>query len=268
MQPRRGALTVAVAVVLAALAWPGVAAGATQKSVSLFPPDLWVTVVWGAAASVVVMVIAIAWCMSPTNRTSWQWSGAVSTASAWDFKDSWVTNLTALATVLTGVFTATSATDFLTTAAYKDSFGVMSLLFGAVAVMAPVVYGIFSKPSAHAKPAPTTDRETDRTEDASASDPAAGASSPQGGGSAKGSPTGTPVGLVLANVVSLVATFGLLADIGLFATYTTATDTEVHWFLGGLALAALLIAAYAVRSTKLMICTSTSLVSSNASGTL
>jgi len=134
--------------------------------------------------------------------------------SAWDAKDSWVTNLTAVGTVLTGIFTQSAISTFVP-GVERDGFTVMSLLFGGAAVMGPVVYGAFAR-----RPLP-------------------GATTP----------TGTRLGFLAASVVTLFAAFGLLSDLGLLMSDSVATAAEKGLIDAGLALAAVLIGCYAIRST-------------------
>jgi hypothetical protein len=181
----------------------------------VLPTNLWVAPLAGGVVALVAVLVATA--LSGSLHAS-GWRTPVLSASAWDFQDSWVTNLTALGGTLTAVFSATALGSFFHNT-NTDGFTVVSLLFGGATIMGPLVYGAFS-----CKPTSSTSQ-----------------------------PTGTRAGAVLASVVTLFAVFGLLANVGQLISYTIATSTEkvlVYVALGG---SALVVAIYAVRSIDAMV---------------
>lgn len=253
-----------VAVALAVLAAPAGAwaqGSSSGTAVLPLPADLWVSAAAGGGAAVIVVVLgAVVAGVRPGSLRA-----PVREAPAWDFKDSWVTNLTALGTVLTGVFTQSAISSFVPNV-NKDGFTIMSLLFGGAALMGPVVYGAFaSKTSVPAAPAPAGVPPPAR---------APAGSAPAGGPSASKGPAGTRAGLLLTDLVTLFATYGLLADIGLLVSNSVATRLDQVLVDIGLALSGLVVAVYAIRSTKVMVevpaaaARSTSLLSARLAGTL
>lgn len=224
---------VAAGVAFAVLGVSGVASAATPV-----PPGSFYSLLWVAPAAGGVFALAVV-ILAARHSHSWRWSTRamrVRSVSAWDFKDSWVTNLTALGTVLTAIFTQSSATDFLVNSPDKDGFTVMSLLFGGAAVMAPIIYGTF--PPLECK-----------------------------GGIGDAPPTGSRQGLLLATMATLFATFGLLSNIGLFVSDTRSTFTEQVLIYIGLGVSAIIVALYAIRSTTAMV-SGRSLVTDNPAGAL
>jgi hypothetical protein len=196
------------------VAWASSSGASTPKLV--LPTDLWISPLAGGASALAVLAISLA--ISKPWKKPGGWTAAVPTTSAWDGKDSWVTNVTAVGTALTAVFSATAISTFLGNTD-SDGFTVVSLLLGGVVVMGPVVYGAFSKKPKNATSAPN----------------------------------GSRVGLLLANLVTLLATFGLMAEIGHLVSYSTAQRVDKNLVYAALAAAAVVITIYAVRSTNAMI---------------
>jgi hypothetical protein len=69
----------------------------------------------------------------------------VETATAWSFKDSWATNLTAIGAVFGTVLSATGVLDELLPGFELTSFTAMNLVFGAIVVLAPLVYAALGR---------------------------------------------------------------------------------------------------------------------------
>jgi hypothetical protein len=140
---------------------------------------------------------------------------------AWDTKDSWLTNITAVGAVLSAVFTQTAVTHYLVTGTDQNGFVVMSILLGGAAALGPLVFAALAK------------RPNDSAADIT--------------------PAGSRGGLFVGNFVTLFSAFGLLALAGLLASDTIATVTEKALTYVGLAFAALVVVIYALRSALIMI---------------
>ena len=212
---RRIAIVFAGVFALVMAAKPSVAWADGSGTTSILPTNLWIAPLAGGCAAVGAVTLCV-W--RSRLWTGPGWSGSVPATSAWDVQDSWVTNITALGGTLTGVFSATALSSFFNST-NTDGFTVLSLIFGGVTVLAPVVYGALAK-------APT-----------------AGSSAP----------TGSRGGLVLASATTLFAAFGLMADIGLLVSYTIGTSVEKGLVDVGLAFAFIAVTTYAVRSVDAMV---------------
>jgi hypothetical protein len=229
---RCGQLLAGATAAAAVLAIPGSAAAATTTTTTVpasFPSDLWVPAAVGLGAAILVViasgVVSRCWKGTPASETD-RWlsnifTTAIKNTNAWDIKDSWLTNITAVTTVVTAIFTQTAVTDFLGGGVDKDAFTVMSILFGFAAVMGPLVFGACASRPLNESTADT--------------------------------PTGTRGGLLAASAVTLFASFGLLADLGLLGSYTSATGAEKDVMCGILLVAAVTIAIYAVRATDYIV---------------
>jgi hypothetical protein len=224
--------------VAAVLAYPGVAAAdaTTTTASASFPSNLWVPAAAGIGASIIIVLVSI-WaskCWRDGGLTT-----AIPDTTAWDTKDSWLTNITAIGTAATAIFTQSAVTNFLVSGVDKDGFTLMSILFGFAAALGPLVFAALAS------------RPPDSAESIN--------------------PAGTRGGLLLANVVTLFASFGLLADLGLLTSYLNATSTEKGIVYGSLGAAALIVGIYAIRATDVMINHShapATLMSPRKSGTL
>ncbi len=213
------------------------------------PGYLWVTAAAGGIGAV-LLISATALYVRHSIRHSvstFHLRNKIRNASAWDFKDSWVTNLTTLGAILSGIFTQTAISSFLK-GVDPNGFTVMSMLFGGIAVMAPVVYGAFL--SAEPNKADTLivaeNGLSARTEGAPHNTPG----SHEAGTDA--TPVGTLAGLLAAALVASFATFGLLANVGLLVSNSIATGPDKFLIVIGLGAAALAVSSYILRATKFM----------------
>jgi hypothetical protein len=182
-----------------------------------FPSNLWVPA--AVAMGLALIVVALTWVVTGCSIATL--NRAIPDTKAWDSKDSWLTNITAVGSVLTAVFTQSAVTHYLVTGTDQNGFVVMSVLLGGAAALGPLAFAAFAKRPADA--------------------------------AGEIAPAGTRAGLLVGNVVTLFSTFGLLALAGLMASDTTATSTEKALVYVGLSLGAVVVVIYALRSAIIMI---------------
>jgi hypothetical protein len=174
--------------------------------------DLWIPVIGGAVAAGAAVLLAgfIARRMTGRVPLSWWLTGSVHAGSAWTAKDSWVTNIAALGAILGTV---------ISDAGYKltgPEAGVtlLFIVFGGVAVAAPVVYGATAK------------LESQGINDT----------------------TGSVWGFLLAGAATLFAALGELATLGLLVMTVTDSAATQAAVIIALCLGAAAIIVYSVRS--------------------
>ena len=74
-----------------------------------------------------------------------RWGKEVHVASSWSFKDSWITNVSTLGTVLTTVLAATGFLDAVIPGMATGELVGLSLFFAALVLVAPIMYSATSK---------------------------------------------------------------------------------------------------------------------------
>ena len=174
--------------------------------------DLWIPVIGGAIAAGAAVLLAGFIARRMTGRVPlWWWlTGSVHAGSAWTAKDSWVTNIAALGAILGTV---------ISDAAYKltgpgAGATLLFIVFGGVAVAAPVVYGATAK------------LESQGLNDT----------------------TGSVWGFLLAGAATLFAALGELATLGLLVMNVTGSAATQAAVIAALCLGAAAIIVYSVRS--------------------
>jgi hypothetical protein len=141
----------------------------------------------------------------------------VYTASTWSFKDSWATNVTAIGAVLG---TVTGSTTFFPSASGAAnpnalSFITLFIFLGGAAGLSPLIYASLAVKPPHNHPDFVS---------------------------------GTVGGLLLANTVTLFATLGELATVGMIVDVSSVTTGERILLIAALAFAAFFVIVYAIRS--------------------
>jgi hypothetical protein len=190
-----------------------VTAASTTSAASGPSLELWVPVTAGAIAAGAAVCAAGFIARRMTGRAvgfSWWLTGSVHAGAAWTAKDSWVTNIAALGAILGTV---------ISDAGYKltgPEAGVtlLFIVFGGVAVAAPVVYGATAK------------RESQGVNDT----------------------TGSVWGFLLAGAATLFAALGELATLGLLVMAVTDSAATQAAVISALGLGAAAIVVYSVRS--------------------
>jgi hypothetical protein len=108
--------------------------------------SLWTPVWFGvgfAALLVVGVAIGGAKDAGGVRRRGWRrgfWGATLYAPSAWTFGGAWATNFTALGTVIGGVLTATGAVSGIVPGVDLSRIGLLFAVFGALAVIAPLVF--------------------------------------------------------------------------------------------------------------------------------
>jgi len=171
----------------------------------------------GAAIAAGLAVFLAGYCarrMTGPVAFSWWFTGSVFAGPAWTAKDSWVTNIAAVGAVLGSVITDSSSTLKTQLASSAPGVTLLYLVFGGVAVAAPVVYGATAK------------LQSQGINDT----------------------TGSVWGFLLAGAASLFAVLGEIATLALLVTSISASTATQWWVLIALCLGALAIIVYSVRS--------------------
>lgn len=171
----------------------------------------------GAVVATGLAVFLAGYCArkmtGPVPFSEW-FTGSVFAGQAWTAKDSWVTNIAAVGGVLGTVVTSANGT--LKTQLQDAAPGVtlLFIVFGGVAVAAPVVYGATAK--LQSQGINTT--------------------------------TGSVWGFLLAGAASLFAALGEVATLGLLVTSTSDSTSTQVWVVIAICLGALAVIVYSVRS--------------------
>jgi hypothetical protein len=175
------------------------------------------------------------------------WRQVVWTSAAWTFKDSWATNITAVAGVLGIVAgSSTPASMFAASSgATPSEFVALGIIFGGTSVMAPLVYGALAK--APAKPESESLGKSEAKEDDLAeyvpTTTSASTTSPS-------QVQGSIGGLLVASAMTLFAAMGGLAAFATFVDTSSITGGERWCLISAAAVAAFFIGLYAVRSFR------------------
>ena len=147
------------------------------------------------------------------------WARAkVFTESAWSFKDSWLTNIAALGGVLGTVLGATGFFNEVLPGVSAGRFTGFSLVFGGLALVAPIVYTTLG--TRHA----TSDGNVIAV--------------------------GTVAGLLVASTVTISAVAGQLMALAMLTHMSDASDTFQALCFVGLIAGGLTVGVYAVRSAR------------------
>ena len=142
------------------------AAGATPAEFALTvrrqlagASSLWVPV-WFGAGFVVLLVafVAIGGAKDAggARHRGWRrgfWGATLYAPSAWTFGGAWATNFTALGTVIGGVLTATGAVAGIVPGVDLGRIGLLFAVFGAFAVIAPLLFATLNSRLSDAAPA-------------------------------------------------------------------------------------------------------------------
>jgi len=183
---------------------------------------------WWPFRAAVVAALVFAACgvlatLGAVNRDSsttspmksiWRWATAkIFTAASWNFKDSWATSIAALGGVLGTVLGATGFFTEVLPGVSAGRFTGFSLVFGGLALLAPITYTALSR----------------RDETLSVS-------------------VGTVAGLLIASAVTIAAVAGQLMTLGLIVQMSDAPPFFQALCFLGLSLGGGVVVVYAVRS--------------------
>jgi hypothetical protein len=199
-------------------------------------------------------------------RTPAKAHAVVRAGSSWNFKDSWATNITTAGAIGGTFLTAVGASSTLLPGIQTSSFALLIAIWGAVIVLAPLVFTLV--PTAGADPG-------GEDHPGAGNDPQAGhpgGAHPGGAGHVPraGHPpeadaaaddakkwTRVKVGLLLAAAcMTLIGVAAELATAGVMIHYATTTALGLWASWVGLGVVGLAILVYAVRSTRTLIETS------------
>lgn len=102
----------------------------------------------GLAALLIVLTMLIG-VRRPDGQTAHAhqdsfWQMPLYAGSAWTFSDSWVTNITAVGTLIGTLLTATSSVAVLLPGVDPARFGLLLAMAGGFAVIAPVIFGLLN----------------------------------------------------------------------------------------------------------------------------
>lgn len=206
---------------------PGVPSAFTEATVSrsLGNGRLWWPI-WAALAAAAMFLAAGAYVTrtaphrDPSDRAGvWGWASAkVFTASSWTFRDSWATNVAAVGGVLGTVLGSSGFFNEVLPGVSAGRFTGFSLLFGALAVVAPIVYTALGR--RHQTKAGTLIM------------------------------VGTVAGLLVASAATIAAVVGELTTLALLVHMSDAPGPFQTICFTGLTFGGLVVLCYAVRSAR------------------
>ena len=182
--------------------------------------QLWNPIRWAAIGAVGFVVVL---CWVRRRRLT----ATVSMVATWSFKDSWLTNISALGAVLVSVLAATGLLQAVVPATKPDRLAGLALLFGAAVLVAPVIYMATSRWSA-----PLSETGKDGTE---VYTPATS--------------QGTVGGLVLAGGFTLFGVFGELFTLRLIDTVAQGAQTVKLFLQVSIWVAVVIVVIYALNFT-------------------
>jgi hypothetical protein len=112
---------------------------------------VWIPVICGSALGVLLILLTclfgVPWrCFRAGNRSGEAsrpgfWRTPLYAAAAWSFSDSWATNITAIATVVTAGLAATSGVAAVLPGVDVGRFSLLIAFAGGITVVAPLVFG-------------------------------------------------------------------------------------------------------------------------------
>jgi hypothetical protein len=102
----------------------------------------WIPVICGSALAVLLILLTRLFGVSRRGfRRPGFWQTPLYAAAAWSFSDSWATNITAIATVVTAGLAATSGVAAVLPGVDLGRFSLLIALAGGITVIAPLVFG-------------------------------------------------------------------------------------------------------------------------------
>jgi hypothetical protein len=111
---------------------------------------LWIPVCCGLGLAILLILLTMLigvprpdGTTAHAHRTGF-WRMPLYAASAWTFGDSWVTNITAVGTLIGTVLTASSSVASLLPGVDPARFGLLLAIAGGFAVLAPVIFGLLN----------------------------------------------------------------------------------------------------------------------------
>jgi hypothetical protein len=113
----------------------------------------------GAGLAVALIVAMMAFGVPRPGRRNARmdtedfWRRPLYAASAWTFGDSWVTNITAVGTLIGTVLTASSGVAFLLPGVDQGRFSLLLAMAGGVSVIAPVIFALLNYQFSRQNPA-------------------------------------------------------------------------------------------------------------------